>query len=299
MRLLFALLLAVSVVVTSCFPTSLTPDPIEVDDVAVSRVYLRRDGPIDDVLSSVNPPYSAANWDRFTDSCGTRDETGLKGGWKLRTTKLVPDNPYGIEAFPTDFGDPANQKVLLLQYVSNPMQAQTISGTVKGQMLFVQDDVQCAFDQTLLRIYVISNDGSVVRGTLLAIGSYGTTNLFATPPAQNRFLANGDALTTLAVLDDDRLVIEIGCRATTPPQVTGFVGCYVGGPATDLPEDETSINEYAPWVEFSNEILFQVPTANLGGYTSYDLGFTDADVGANVLPEVEAAMRRGDYRHLR
>jgi hypothetical protein len=106
---------------------------------------------------------------------------------------------------------------------------------------------------------VVSNDGQTLRGTLLTLGSHGNQNLYVTPPTdpQNRLIADGDALTPVAVQLGDRLVLELGTEPSDEPLLSDFVCMYVGDShAGDLALDETSTADLDPWIQFSNDILF-------------------------------------------
>lgn len=142
------------------------------------------------------------------------------------------------------------------QYVSAPLEAGTISGTVKGQ-------VKCrrasAVATLAVQIFVVSNDGSTVVGTLLSVTASQTA---ATPPlfpgasttTNRRMLDASDVaaipIATQAISAGDRLVIEIGCRESSNAQIVGMT--FNDDNATDLPEDDTTTNDFNPWIEFSD-----------------------------------------------
>jgi hypothetical protein len=158
-----------------------------------------------------------------------------------------------------------NTQILVLnrQYVSDPIAAQNITGTVKGQLL----GMESAANQDMVSaigVRVVSNDGSTVRGTLLSItypvlagNEYGTSHA-------NRYTPVSTAVSSVTAQNGDRIVIEIGCyryAAGNPPgrctQRFGDDG------ATDLPEDQTTTTDtYNPWVEFSADFRF-LPSVTL------------------------------------
>lgn len=169
----------------------------------------------------------------------------------MLTEKTSAMNNAGSEAFSATPGF-ADLKTLILAYVSEPLIAGTISGTAKGQMRWLQDFADLAQDRVTIALSVVSNDGTVNRGYLLPLSFYGTTNLFQISPLdpQNRFLANGDALTPVVAQSQDRLFLEIGSQPSVAPTLGDFVSCYMGGiQATDLPEDETTTALNAPWFQ--------------------------------------------------
>ena len=142
------------------------------------------------------------------------------------------------------------------QYVSDPIAAQNITGTVKGQL---RGD-ESATNQDMVSaigIRVVSNDGSTVRGTLLSItypvlagNEYGPTH-------ENRYTPTSTAVSSVTAQNGDRIVIEIGCyryAAGNPPgRCTQSFG---DDSTTDLPEDQTTTTADNPWVEFSADIRF-------------------------------------------
>lgn len=156
--------------------------------------------------------------------------------------------------------------VAVRMYVGPPMVAQTITGTIKGQVRG-QESATAVNGTLAVHIRVVSNDGSTVRGTLLAVSASdtgstpfefdptGLTNRKFRDVSENAALS----LSSLAVLDGDRPVIEIGFRqipgsSSTSRSVTLNFGDNSG---TDLPEDDTTTAANNPWIEFSNAPLFQ------------------------------------------
>ena len=212
-----------------------------------SRFYFCADsGVVGDTsfLSPVSPLLAA--WDDTT-------QTAYRPGnpWRMQTNKDSALSFQRGEAFSATIGV-ANHKTLLLGQVSDPIEGGTISGTVKGQMRWLQDFADLAQDRVTIALSVVSGDGLITRGYLLPLSFYGTTNLFQVAPnnPQNRFLANGDAMTPVVAEDGDRLFLEVGSQPSNAPTLGDFVACYVGGNiATDLPEDETTSTELSPWIE--------------------------------------------------
>lgn len=218
------------------------------------RFYLTRDSgaTLDPVPPNgpVNVPYDA--WDDVN-QCGSRLSPSVSGFLMSPTKQVVTSGP---ECLTTDFpNDPANETILLVQYISAPIEAGLISGTAKGQMRFSQDDpANDLHDRVTISLKVVSMDGQTVRGHLLPIGVYGTTNAYAAAATPtNRFLANGDSLTPVSAQAGDRLVLEIGSQASTQPQSSGaFVCLYCGDDqASDLPENETETANRTPWFEIT------------------------------------------------
>lgn len=156
---------------------------------------------------------------------------------------------------------------LMFQYVSPPIAAITIAGTVKGQVLARQSTAN-ANVCTQFRIYVVSNDGATVRGVLLDFDNSALTNEFPIVPAQiqNRkiprgYTGSGTAMSPVNALTGDRIVIDVGFRTTPPDNGAYTVDMYMGAPTiNDLPEDETtndaSGQNFNSWVEISDTLVF-------------------------------------------
>lgn len=168
-----------------------------------------------------------------------------------------------------DEGNAADTKWRIMQYVSEPLPAQTISGTIKGQIRAGEEALLDNYDRVVIGIRVVSNDGATVRGTLLAVGSYAAANEFTLNSVNktNRKIADGDALSSLAISANDRLVIELGVMTAGS---TGFDGSEIlvlgDDSGTDLPEDETTTAANNAWIEFSADLFFYVEIcSSVGG----------------------------------
>lgn len=140
------------------------------------------------------------------------------------------------------------------QYISGPLEAQTITGTVKGQIRVYEgedDDDACR----ALVIRVVSNDGATVRGTLLAHFPSSLESEWATSATNRYFPPSGTSVTSVDAQAGDRLLIEIGVRRFAAN--SGYHRYRMGDNASsDLPEDETSTSDYNPWIEFSQTLDF-------------------------------------------
>ncbi|MDD2904245.1 MAG: hypothetical protein PHU44_17595 [Syntrophales bacterium] len=144
---------------------------------------------------------------------------------------------------------------LAYQFISPPLLAQTITGTVKGQFRtseFASDDICGA-----VVIKVVSADGTVLRGVLLAH----FPNSLVSPYSGsfvNRSFPPLSALTDVACQEGDRLVFELGSRSFAASGSYNNGKIEIGdNSANDLPEDETATNQYCPWIEFSADLQWQ------------------------------------------
>ena len=208
------------------------------------------------VLLLSSPVYGATRI--YLPSTGTNAVSPAFGGWGDTTTgapdrircvtKKIGTTMIG-ESFTSGGGGPGNTTYLNRQYVSDPIAAQTISGTVKGQVRGT-DNTATVYSAILIR--VVSNDGSTVRGTLLAL----TAGANDYPAAlTNRYTPASTALAAVTAQNGDRIVIEIGISKTAGGAKV-ISQSFGDDSATDLPENETETLAYNPWIEFSQNIIF-------------------------------------------
>lgn len=166
-----------------------------------------------------------------------------------------------------------NIDVCVAQFLSAPLKAQTITGTVKGILRALEsldDSDFCA--QMIIR--VVDAIGTTFRGTLLAFDTSGLASEFDALTLTNRkfplaWTSPGAALGSVDAIDFDRLVIEVGFRSynATGDSRTGTL--EVGDlSAIDLAEDETSTDQFSPWIEFSQDLVFMDDQSSTRGLSS-------------------------------
>lgn len=152
----------------------------------------------------------------------------------------------------------AGQKALDRQYVSDALAAQTISGTCKGYLQVREIDAADNVDEIFVKAYVVSNDGSTVRGTLLALAAPGTQSEFNVLGERAKQISGGSPVASVEAQTGDRLVLEIGYSntnaGTTPEALARW-----GENAVDCPENETETAVRAGWFELSANLVFHVP----------------------------------------
>lgn len=153
------------------------------------------------------------------------------------------------------------------QYVSDPLASDfTISGTVSGALRVLEGQAADNVDQLICCIRVVSENGSTVRGTLLALGSYGATTEFLTS-YRTRIFANGTPLSAVNALAGDRIVIELGYRSSggsgspTSPEARAVWGAVPE--LNDLPLDDADASDLNPWIEFSQDIPLEPGAARV------------------------------------
>lgn len=174
---------------------------------------------------------------------------------KLKTT---PINSDMIVRSATD-ANTTSRDVLIMQYISDPIPAQTIlAQTIKLQcMCSESSDLNNMLLTVGLR--VVSSDGLTVRGTLLSVTRDDVEA--GTSYTNRRFTAT---TTEVVTQDSDRLCIEIGMGGI--PDTGGshtFSMVFGDNASVDLPEDDTDLNFYNPWIEFENAINFSAVSVPL------------------------------------
>lgn len=193
---------------------------------------------------------------------------GLPGGSSAWTTT---SSAVRRAMATTSFGEAGNigialsatgtsQTTLFLQTSICNLDAQTINGTVKGQ---IRTNGGAHTGAWLAQgIYVTSSDGSTSRGVLLAIES---PDLATTPPllsstSINRRMKdvsenNSLTLSSVSPQAGDCLVVEWGIRDADSNTSTAYIINDTAG-STDLAEDDTTTANNRPWIEFSDTITF-------------------------------------------
>jgi hypothetical protein len=194
-----------------------------------TRLYLPSTG-----AAAVSPAYDS----------GWGDTTGAD---RIAAVTIKIASAMASKSFPSN-----SSGGLARQYVSPPMAAQTISGTVKCYLRCLENFLSHNYDGWI-GIRVCNNAGTSFTGTLLATGLHGPGTDFA-DSLENRSFADGDTVSSLAINAGDRLVIELGAD-----QLTGTGGgdfSFGDNSGTDLPEDETTTAANNPWLEFSMTIAW-------------------------------------------
>jgi hypothetical protein len=196
-------------------------------------------------------------------------------GWEVtsvavrrKATLLTSEYSSGSTVLPASAGTGvAGQDALSAQLVYGPLARQMIGGTIKGQNLAREaSGLSDARAQVLVKL--VSADGSVTRGTLLAMDTGALANEFPTSTGTrtNRQFPRGGAVTLTQVLaqSGDYLVIEYGHRNEgTNTSAIAIRGSDTAGATTDLPEDETTTagdtGIYRHWFELSQTLILSHP----------------------------------------
>lgn len=148
---------------------------------------------------------------------------------------------------------------LLVQFVSAPLSGnQTISGAIKGQIM--ANESNAAADLRMQAVIWVRKTDGTSRGTLIASNAGALSSEWATSGTNRKIPLGGSTVpTSVAALDTDRIVVELGFRkhesATTSRTGTFQFGNPSGG--TDFPEDETdTTGTKVPWIEFADNLTF-------------------------------------------
>jgi hypothetical protein len=195
------------------------------------RFYLPSTG-----LAAVNPAYDAS-WSYTLDP--TDRKRCVQARTNSPTTSAVVVDPIGG----------AGRHNLYQQWVSDPVAPQTISGTIAGYAR-VASDTPNTYRSITSSLRVVSLDGTVVRGTLLALAAGGGSNPFAAS-LTNRTIWSGNPVQPVSTQIGDRLVIELGCFSSADPIDVVSQLSMGDNSATDLPADETTTAANNPWIQLS------------------------------------------------
>jgi len=188
------------------------------------------------------------------------DATGAKSVLPLGRTKTNTPHTYKSAGFSSVV--PGN--VLLAQYVSEPLKAQTVKGTWSMVLQGYESDV--ALNASLqLVIRIVSNDGTVERGEVY--GGHNRANNAVSGALAEEFATSTDAtrlipkVTGVPVIANrgDRLIIEVGFRADYTSGVAYSAELDLGDNQL-MDYNFTSgitARTFDPWVETNQKIIFE------------------------------------------
>ncbi|MBK8465224.1 MAG: proprotein convertase P-domain-containing protein [Chloracidobacterium sp.] len=188
-----------------------------------------------------------------TTNQGTWGVTAGAPTFVLSRTKSGAISSRGVQP-----GSTLTTNVLVYKLVGEPLAAQTIAAaSTLDWVIGAQENNSDADMAYRIHAYVVSNDGTTVRGTLLGNNNDGDE---WTTTAAGRAPSAAKSLSAVTAQTGDRIVIEIGYVATTPG-ATNRVGTlwYGGTGATDLTDGSTAHTTNPGWFEFSQGIAFQPP----------------------------------------
>ncbi len=145
-----------------------------------------------------------------------------------------------------------NRDVLFRQYITEPLANQLIDvQSVVFRIRAAERATSCNMFTTI-DIRLVSNDGSVVRGTLVSMRRDGVE---AATTLTNR--NNTGNSTAIVCHSGDRLVIEIGMGGDPAAASDHDSDMRIGdNDATDLGANDTDTSDFNPYVEFANTLTF-------------------------------------------
>jgi hypothetical protein len=145
-----------------------------------------------------------------------------------------------------------NRDILFRQYISEPLANQSIDAqSVVFRIRALERATTCNMFTTI-NIRLVSNDGSVVRGTLVSMRRDGVE---AATSLTNR--NNTGNSTAIVCHSGDRLVIEIGMGGDPGAGSDHDSDMRIGdADATDLGANDTDTSDFNPYVEFANTLSF-------------------------------------------
>lgn len=142
------------------------------------------------------------------------------------------------------------------RFFSDPLEAQTISGTVSGQIRCLES-ASAGTGTVAIGIRVITPAGTV-RGTLLNVTGaaldYATslTNRSIAGPSSSTAVA----LTSTAVTAGDVIEIVLGTRDVDTNASRSYTINIGDNAGSDLAVDQSTTTANNPWVEFSQDLIF-------------------------------------------
>lgn len=175
----------------------------------------------------------------------------------LDTVKDASVETLGPLAMPANGGESG----LVAQFVSPPLEAQTISGTVTVEFRAREHSTQDNVNKRWRSVRVINSAGVTVATLDTLVATTSTTELSATT-IQGQVHANGSGFTSYTCAAGDRLLVAIGYGTSaggTTPEVT----CEWGGTGTDHAVANSDTTGTVPWVEFSQNLVFQATTTSV------------------------------------
>ncbi len=160
-------------------------------------------------------------------------------------------------------------------YVSEPLAAQTISGTISAAIRALES--AAAADASLQIVCrVVSADGATTRAHLY-LGHTAALNTTAgalgqeiATAAQTRIF-NAVPLTSYACARGDRVTVEIGWRAHNTVTTSYSATLRFGDPAgvADFPLNAGGTADSTPWAEFSQDLAYTTSEGSTAGATTY------------------------------
>lgn len=141
--------------------------------------------------------------------------------------------------------------IVALQCVSMPIPPQRLIGTFS--LITLTSETNALNNSTLAAVAkVVSQDGTVIRGTLFSV--FGTDTEFPLSASAATRIINTQSITALTTQPGDRIVVELGIT-NTAPTASSSTAIGIGFSATsDYALTSGLTTTLNPWCEFSQNI---------------------------------------------
>jgi hypothetical protein len=184
---------------------------------------------------------------------------------------LLSTEKQGDEFAPITLSVSAWSNHLFRQYITPPLAAKSIDWDTLIQSVIraMKSGGTSCFEMLVIR--VVSEDGGTYRelypGGYEFVANYGTSRL-VTGALTNKKFIDEEWWDDFEIQEGDRLVIEIGVgNGNTAIDVTLEFG---DDSANDLVFDEVGTDQYAPWIEFDEEIEVKEEEIFLSGEFAHE-----------------------------
>ena len=196
--------------------------------------------------------------------------------------------------------------VLVVQFLVLGLDAQTISGNLKGQFRCNESNAAAdAHVQTIVR--VVDPATMTVRGTLLAAtasvaisASAGTDNYEMATTLTNRkvpsgWSGSGVSLSSVDAEAGDALVVELGVRCfdVAATSRTFTFSTIRATTSSDYAEDETSTGTANCWLEFSHNFTLSPRASTIDPNTEMSVSQRFPSLGGSAPPTTGQTWPRG------
>lgn len=219
--------------------------------MAATRFYYPAEG---SGTPNISPAFDAG-WEQT----GQATRLKLLHKPKLTTLSTLADDTTRTVPITT------TQDILCNQFVSDPIPPQridtscTLSSVIRVLASATTENATLAFV-----VKIVSQDGTVVRGTLLSNFTTGAT-FVAT--AATRILA-ASAVTAVTTQPGDRIVVELGAHAAAPSTAGTYTMRQGNSVATDFALTSALTTDLNPWIEFSTDLF----ATSFNNYQSVKVG---------------------------
>lgn len=181
----------------------------------------------------------------------------FNAGWNVTTgasrfmMKPVKDNSTIASRTSSQVGAVAPRKVLIDQWISEPLETQTITGTMTGQIRINYNVATSTTGQLFVYLRVLNTNGTVAT----EVGTLTSTDITTTLTNRTMISLN---VGTLNITAGQRFCVDIGWNMSvgTTTTRTGTIS-RGSSSATDLAADNTTTTANNPWIEFTSYVAFQ------------------------------------------